>query len=115
MVDTAWHYLSFLWNYIPWWVFVIIGVVIVGFCWQFIAPIWSILPKPVKVALVFIGSILIAAQWGRNRARKDMEEQRAKDNANAIIERDKIDEQVKRLPPNVVDQHLRDGGWLRDE
>ena len=106
--------LYWLWSFVPWWLIVIVAVVVIGFGWQFIAPIWALLPKPVKWFLGFLASIAIAIQYGRNKGEKAAQEKRAQDNANAIKTRDNIDAKVQALPDTAVVDQLDRNKWLRD-
>lgn len=103
------------WDWLPWWLLVLAAFIILAFCWQFIAPVWAILPAPVKWLLGAIGAIFVAVQYGRNAGAKDAAKKRADDNANAIETRKQIDAQVEALPPSAVDADLKRNKWMRDE
>lgn len=113
--DLASSYVSYYWNFVPWYVFPVIAIILVAVFWEFIAPFWMMLPKPVKVFFAGVVAVLLAAQWGRNRGMKDAQAMRDKDNANAIKERENIDATVKDMQPNAVDDSLKRHGWMRDD
>ena len=108
----TWGY--WLWTFVPWWIFPMIAIVIIACGWQFIAPIWALLPKPVKWLLGFIGAILVAVQYGRNKGEKAATDKRAQDNATAINTRKTIDAKVDAMPDADVTRDLERGKWLRD-
>lgn len=102
------------WDWLPWWVFVVIAIIVIGFCWQFIAPVWAILPGWLKWTLGGIGAIFLAAQYGRNKGEQDAAKKRADDNANAIKTRNQTDAQVQALPSADVTHDLERNKWMRD-
>lgn len=108
----TWGYWA--WSFIPWWIFVVIAFVVIAFCWQFIAPIWAILPKPVKWLLGFVGAILVAVQYGRNKGEKAAQDKRAQDNAKAVETRKTIDAKVEAMPDADVTRDLERNKWMRD-
>lgn len=103
-----------MWNHVPWYVPVALVIIAAGFCWQWIAPLWAILPRPIKWAIAFIAAIVVAVQYGRNRGVASERERRKSLNERAIKQRDAIDEKVNAMPPNAVTDALRRNGWLRD-
>jgi hypothetical protein len=105
---------EWIWNQIPWWVFAAIAIIVIGFCWQWIAPIWFILPKWLRWTIAFIVAIIVAVQYGRNRGVHGERERRKQLNAEAVKQREAIDERVKNLPPNAVSDALRRRGWMFD-
>lgn len=106
--------LEFIWNHVPWYVPLIAGIIAAGFCWQWIAPIWFILPRWLKWTIGFIIAMIVAVQYGRNRGVAGEQARRKSLNEHAIKQRDAIDESVKALPDNAVSRKLRDNGWMRD-
>lgn len=105
---------QWIWAQIPWYVPIVIAIIVAGFCWQWIAPIWFILPKWLRWTIAFVFAIIVAVQYGRNRG-VQAEQQRRKDlNRQAIQQRDEIDERIKALPPNAVSDALRKRGWMLD-
>jgi hypothetical protein len=106
--------LEFIWNHVPWYVPLALVIIAAGFCWQWIAPIWMLLPRPVKWAIAFIGAIFVAIQYGRNRGVAGEQARRKSLNERALKQRDVIDAKVKEMPPNAVSDALRRNGWMRD-
>ena len=105
---------SWLWNVIPWWAFVTVGIILIAVFWNVITPIWAILPKPVKALIIFIGSIFVATQYGRNRGQQSERDKQAANDAHAIRNRDRIDEQVGNMQSGDVTRDLERNKWLRD-
>lgn len=103
-----------IWNALPWWSFVIMGLVVVAIFWQPILAIWGMLPTPIKGLFLFIGSIVVAVQYGRNRGQQS--ERAKQDAANERIQHHKgeINAKVDRMSPDAVDDDLRKSGRLRD-
>lgn len=106
--------LRMAWDWLPWWSFVIVAIVVIASCWQFVAPIWALLPNSVKWLLGLIGAIFVAVQYGRNAGEKNAAKKRADDNANAINTRKQIDAKVEAMPDSAVTKQLGDNKWLRD-
>ena len=104
--------LSYAFNYVPWWVWLVAVLVGLGLTIQFWAPIWAALPKPVKVALAALGAVAVAYIAGRNRGAKDERDQRAKADARALQTRKETDDEVHNLPADDLDRRL--GRWMRD-
>lgn len=107
--------LEWAWNHVPWYVPVALVIIALGFCWQWIAPLWMILPRWVKVTIAFIVAVVVAIQYGRNRGVAGEQARRKSLNERAVKQRDAIDERVKNMPPNAVSDALRRNGWMRDD
>jgi hypothetical protein len=107
-MDTA----SWLFNFIPWWAWVVAAIIAAVLTYQFWLPIWAMLPRPVKVALAAIAAVLTAYVAGRNKGSKDERDRRAKADANAIKNRKDIDDEVRNRPAATVDRDL--DKWMRD-
>lgn len=108
-------WLIWIWNAVPWYVPIAVLIVVIAFCWQWIAPIWLILPKWLRWLIAATIAIITAVQYGRNRGMQAEQERRKALNARAVQQRDKIDERVKAMPPNAVSDALRRNGWMRDD
>lgn len=105
-------WLSYAFNFVPWWLW-LVGLLIAAIVtWQFWAPIWAVLPKPVKIALATVGAILAAYAAGRNRGSKDERDQRAKKDARAIQKRKETDDEIRNLPADDLDRRI--DKWMRD-
>lgn len=89
-------------------------LVVVAIFWQPIAAIWSILPKPIKAAILFLGSIAVAVQYGRNRGQQSERARQDAANARTKQAKEEINVRVDNMPPSVVDDNLRRDKWLRD-
>ena len=104
--------LSWAFNFVPWWMWPVGLLVAAIVTWQFWAPIWALLPRPVKVALAAVGAVSVAYIAGRNRGSKDERDQRAKKDARAVQTRKETDDEVRNLPDADVDRRL--DKWMRD-
>jgi hypothetical protein len=76
--------------------------------------IWSILPRPIKAAILFIGSIVVAVQYGRNRGAKRERDRQAAANERIQKRKGEINERVDNMSPDAVDDALHKSGRLRD-
>lgn len=103
-----------IWNSIPWYIPLALVIIAVGFCWQWIAPIWFILPRWLRWTIAMVIAIIVAVQYGRNRGMQAEQKRRADLNAQARQQRDTIDERIQALPPNAVSDALRRNGWMRE-
>lgn len=103
-----------IWNALPWWSYILIALVIVAVFWQPIMAVWSLLPRPIKVALGFIGALVVAVQYGRNRGQQSERDKQAAAEQRIKQKKGEINARVDNLPPSDVDKHLRDNKWLRD-
>jgi hypothetical protein len=104
--------LAYAFNYVPWWVWTIIVVVLVAVFWQALLPIWLALPKWLKGLILAAGALLTAYVAGRNKGSKDERDRRAKADANAIQNRKDVDDEVRNLPADDLDRRL--DKWMRD-
>jgi len=105
-------WLSWAFNYVPWWVWLVAVLVAAGFTVQFWLPIWAVMPNWLKVALAAVGAVLTAYVAGRNRGSKDERDRRAKADAHAIQNRKETDDEVRNLPADDLDRGL--DKWMRD-
>lgn len=99
-------------DHVPLWVWglAIAGALVVTI--QYWMPIWLALPRPVKAILIALGAIAAAFTAGRRSGKKDADDARRQADANAIQNRSKIDEEVRRAKPDDVDGRL--AKWMRD-
>ena len=102
-------------NAIPWWVLLIIALVGLGVVYAYAKPIWDLMPRPVKLLIGFVLSIVLAVQWGRNDGRKDELALEKERNNEAREKKGQIDAEVKNMPDDDVVRDLNRGGWLRDK
>lgn len=100
---------------IPWWVWLVLTVGIVGglmaFFYPVLLPIWNLTPKPIKIALGAIGAGLLTYFAGRNKGHKDFQQKMEKDNAKAVETRSQIDQDVRNRSPTQLDRDL--DKWMR--
>ncbi|KQW22805.1 hypothetical protein ASC80_05550 [Afipia sp. Root123D2] len=104
--------LSWLFNFVPWWVWVVIAAVLLAVFWQALLPVWLTLPKWLKGIILGAGALFTAYAAGRNRGSKDEREQRAKADARAVQTRKETDDEIRNAPAADVDRRL--DGWMRD-
>lgn len=104
--------ISWLFNFIPWWVWTVIAVVLVAVFWQALLPIWLAFPKWLKGLILGAGILLTTYVAGRNKGSKDERDRRAKADAHAIQNRKDVDDEVRNLPADDLDRRL--DKWMRD-
>lgn len=104
--------ISWAFNFIPWWVWVVAVLILLGFTVQFWTPIWAVLPRPVKIVLGALAALIAAYVAGRNRGAKDERDQRAAANARALQTRAEVDHEVASKSDADLDRDLN--GWMRD-
>lgn len=107
-------WIEWAWNHVTWYYLLIPIVIAIGFCWQWIAPIWFILPGWLRWVIVMAIAMIVAVQYGRNRGVAAEQARRKSLNEHAVATRDKIDAKVKAMPPNAVSDALRRNGWMLD-
>ena len=69
-------WLSYAFNYVPWWIWTVIAIVLLAVFWQTLLPIWLALPKWLKGLILGTGALLTAYFAGRNRGSKDERDHR---------------------------------------
>lgn len=104
--------LSYAFNFVPWWVWTIIVVVLLAVFWQALLPIWLALPQWLKGLILAGGALLTAYVAGRNKGSKDERDRRAKADAHAIQNRKDVDDEVRNLPADDLDRRL--DKWMCD-
>jgi hypothetical protein len=104
--------LSYAFNYVPWWVWTVIAIVLLAVFWQPVMAFWLSAPKWLKGLIIGAGALLTAYVAGRNKGSKDERDRRAKADANAIKNRKDIDDEVRNRPAATVDRDL--DKWMRD-
>lgn len=104
--------LSWLFNFMPWWVWLAIVVVLLAVFWQALLPVWLALPKWLKGIILGAGALFTAYIAGRNRGSKDERDQRAKADARAVQTRKETDDEIRNAPAADVDRRL--DKWMRD-
>jgi protein-S-isoprenylcysteine O-methyltransferase Ste14 len=103
---------SWLFNFIPWWAWIVAAAVALGFTFQFWAPIWAVMPKWLKATIIFLASVAAAFIAGRNRGSKDERDMRQQADAHAVERRKDTDHEVANLDKPAADDRLKP--WLRD-
>lgn len=107
---------SWIVDQIPWWVYLIGGMTVVGGLFYFFSPIlvplWNITPRWLKVALGGIGAAFLAWTAGRNRGAHDAAELQRRNDANAINNRNEVNQSVQNASPAERDKRLE--RWMRD-
>jgi hypothetical protein len=111
-MDTISLFVSWVFNFIPWWVWLVATLVAAGLTVQFWSPIWAIMPAWMKATLVFVGAVALAFLAGRNRGSKDERDMRKEADAHAVERRKDIDHEVANLDKPAADQRL--DRWMRD-
>lgn len=110
--------LSVIWNSIvdniPWWGYVLAAAVALAFLYPYAAPIWAVLPRWLKVAIVSFGGLFTAYIAGRNRAAANARQADRERNAQAIQRRSEINKRVDNMKPSDVDAELDKKGDFRD-
>lgn len=114
--------ISWAFNYIPWWVWVLIagggGGAILAFvpgALALVVSIWNALPKPVKVVLGGIAAVAVAYVAGRNKGSKDERAMEARRNAQATQKRLEVNREVQQMSPTQVDAELKRHKDFRDD
>ncbi len=94
----------------PWWVWALAAFAALAATYQLWAPLWVLIPQPLRLALAAVAAALLAYLAGRNKgASGALERARQKDTANAARIVDKADR--VRADADV----LNAGGGLRDD
>ena len=108
---------NFVLDHTPIWVWLVILFGGLGALFYFfspiLVPIWNLTPTWIKVLLGGILSVILAALAGRVQGRRDADEERKKNDADAIKHREQINAETDKLSPD--DKRKRLDGWVRDE
>lgn len=110
MLSVIWNG---IWDWVPWWAWYVIGAIALFATLPYWYPIWAILPRWLKTILIALGAFFAAYLMGRNRGRRNAEQERQQNDANAIQNRQKVDQEISNLPPAAVDKRL--DRWVRDD
>ncbi len=110
--------LQIIWNSIidniPWWGYVLAAAVALGFLYPYAAPIWAILPRWLKVALIAIGGVFTAYIAGRNRGAANARLADKEKRDGAVRNRLEVNQRVDKMKPSEVDAELEKKGDFRD-
>lgn len=101
---------------VPWYVWLLPAPIIVGLLLVFAGPwvlgIWNMLPRPVKLVLMFVGTLGIAFFMGRSQGNKAARDRQRKLDEKAIQTRQETHDEVKALPDDKLDKRI--DKWMRD-
>lgn len=110
--------LQVIWNSvvdnIPWWGYVLAAAVALGFLYPYAAPIWAILPRWLKAALIAIGGLFTAYIAGRNRGAANARLADKERNEQAYKRRTDVNQRVDTMKPSEVDAELDKKGDFID-
>jgi hypothetical protein len=108
--------MNYILDHVPWWMWVVGGMVVVGGLFAFFAPVlmplWAMVPKPVKVALGGIIAVGVAFLAGRNRGTSDEQQREKERDAEAVHHREDVNKEVANLDDAAVDKRI--DKWMRD-
>lgn len=104
--------LSWLANYLPWWVLPVVAAVALVATIPYWTPIWAVMPRWLKTAIVAVSGGFTLYWMGRNKGSKDERDQRAKADAAAVETRSKVHDEISNLKPADRDKRL--DRWMRD-
>lgn len=111
MFQTIWNS---IWDNIPWWAYVVAAIVALAFTYQFWAPVWALLPKPVKVGLGVVAAAFTAFVAGRNRGAANARAADKERTEQALNRRLEVNKRVEHMTPSQVDAELDKKGDFRD-
>lgn len=99
----------------PWWVWLLVGLAILGATYSLWLPIWAALPTKVKAAIIILATGGLAYLAGRNRgaegaSQRERDRQRAAADA-AIKQKKDIDNETSGMPDDALDRD--NSKWLR--
>lgn len=111
MIQMIWNSIV---DNIPWWVYVVGALVALGLTYQFWAPVWALLPKPLKIALGAIGTVFVAYIAGRNRGAANARAADKERTNQALQRRADVNQRVDAMKPSEVDKELDKKGDFID-
>lgn len=104
---------SWLIDQVPLWVWVAAVIIALVLTYQFWLPVWTLLPKPVKIALGAIGGALALWLGGRYKGAKDERDMQARRDAQAVETRNKVDSEVRNMSDQQVNDRIKK--WTRPD
>jgi hypothetical protein len=108
--------MNFILDHIPLWAYLVFGGLVTATLLYFFSPIliplWQMLPRPIKSALILVVSVIGALLAGRYKGAKDERDAEARRNAAAIQKRTEVDADVSKLSNKDVKSGL--SNWQRD-
>lgn len=111
-MDTVWLYGSWILNFVPVWAWITIVIVVAVLTYQIWLPIWTILPKPVKILIGAVAGAIGFYLGGRYKGAKDERDVAKQRDAQAVQKRSEKNDEIKNLPDTDVDKRLNK--WMRD-
>lgn len=110
--------LAIIWNAIvdniPWWGYVLAGLAALAFAYPYLAPVWALLPKPVKIVIGAVVAGFLAYIAGRNRGAANARLADKEKRDNAIRNRLEVADKVSKMTPTQVDAELDKKGDFID-
>lgn len=101
---------------IPWWLYILIAVPLIGGLMYFLSPVliplWRMTPTWVKGVGGFLLALGLAFVSGRNKGSRDAKEMQKRRDAEAVQNRERIHREVDHLNEPDVDKRLNK--WMRD-
>jgi len=104
--------MSWILDYVPYWVWVVAAVAALAATYPFWSAIWFALPNWLKIALIGTAGLIVAYLAGRNRGTKNAKDAQDKANAQATKQRLETNAEVTNL--NAADRKRQFDKWLRD-
>lgn len=108
--------LGYVISAVPLWVWVMLGLLVIGLLFYFFSPIlvplWRMIPKPVKYVIYGILSLFGAFAYGRHKGFKDVKAHDKELEKKAVENRKEIHDEVQKLNPVDTDKRL--DRWMRD-
>lgn len=104
--------LSWLFDVIPWWVYLAAIITIAAITYPMWSAVWLLLPRPVKAALILVGTGGLAYFAGRNRGYQNARDRQKQADAEATKRRLDTNAEVTRMPAADRDKSL--DRWMRD-
>lgn len=115
-MDTLSLGTSWIFNFIPWWVWTIAIVAALSallfFFGPILLPIWAAMPTWLKAILIGITGGFVVYAVGRNKGSRDERDVQRRRDAQAVQRRQDVDREVTRLDKPAADKRL--DPWMRD-
>jgi hypothetical protein len=108
--------LNWIIDQIPWWVYIVIGgMILLPLMFYFgpvILAVWERMPRWLKITLGVFGGFFMSYLAGRNKAARDAKERERRLGQEAVQTREKVRDEVSKVPDSDLDKRL--GKRLRD-
>lgn len=99
-------------NAVPVWIWIVLAVVALAITVPYWLPVWLGLPRWIKGLIIVLGSLLVSYMFGRNKGFRDEQARREKASANAINNRNEVNDAITKMDAPAIDKRL--DKWLRD-